>query len=261
MTLRAAALLLALALPMTPPAPDAHRDDLDAWVGGYAMELRVASTMRLPLLPPQRSVTTSLLLVELERGPAGLIQRHRVCEVRMESGSPAMRTLVPSAFVQALPARHYRAVLLPERTRDGEGGPSLWRYRVDLGPEAIGFDPQLTGGELPRGGDDAGVRDSDGDGDPGATIELRVPAFGRVRLFIAQYSHLVLEGRQTGPGRIEGEVEILRLEQRTLGAEPGLFNRTPTLRPESTRSGFTLVRLPAGLDCAALRSAAPALFP
>lgn len=254
------ALLLLLWL-ITMPAAAADRDPsgIDAWVGRYAMELRIASSMKLPLLPSERSMTTSLLLVDLERDGGKLVQRHKVCDVRME-GSSLMRVVVPRAFVDGLAARQYAALLRPVGMGEGEGGAGGWLYQADMGPEAIGFDPQATGGKLPTTSDDPGVRDSDGDGRPGATIELRVPAFGRVRLFVVQHSHLMLQGQQTARDRIEGEVEIRRLEQRTLGAEPGFFGRTPSLRPDPARSGFTLVRVPDSLDCNSLREAAGSLF-
>lgn len=220
------------------------------------MELRVVSTAKLPLMPSERSVTTTVMLVDLSHGrradPGGLIQRHQVCDVRVE-GSSFVRTVIPPAFVRGLPIRRYPVLL---DLRD-EGS---WRYRADLGMETIGFDPQASGGMLPEQRNDPGVVDTDEDGQPGATVELRVPAFGRIRLFIAQHSHLILRGVQVGPDRIEGDVDIRLLEQRTLGAEPGFFNRTPTIRPDSARSRFTLVRVPGAMDCSTLRESANTLF-
>ncbi len=211
----------------------------EAWSGSYAMQLRLASATRVPLLGSQRSVTTSLMLVDVERAGGGWTQRHRVCDVRVK-GSAGMRMVVPDAFVRGLAVRRYPAVLA-----DGAQGV---RYTADMGIEAIGFDPAATGGALPRQADDPGVRDSDRDGSPGATVEIRVPA-GRARLYIVQRSHLVLSGRETGPDRIEGGVQVLVQEQRTLGADPGVFARTPRIRAEPSRSGFTLVRAPSVRNC------------
>lgn len=228
------------------------RPELDRWVGRYAMELRVGSTSKLPLLPTERSTTVTLMLIELRPGrDGGLVQQHHVCAVRME-GSSAVRATVPTAFVRALAPRAYPVELRP--------GPRSWRYEADLGLDAIGFDPRLSGGALPERPTDPGVIDADGDGNPGATIEIRVPVMGRARLFIAQRTHLVLRAEAAGPERLEGSVDIRLLEQRTLGAEPGYFRRTPDLRPDPQRSGFTLVRLPDGLGCAEVREQAETLF-
>lgn len=222
-----------------------------AWSGSYALELRLASSTRIPLLGSQRSVTTSLMLVDVERTPDGWTQRHRVCDVRVK-GSSALRMIVPDAFVRGLPVRRYPAVL-------DEGAQGV-RYTADMGLEAIGFDPTVTGGALPRDADDPGVRDSDRDGSPGATVLLEVPAAGRAKLYIAQRSHLVLSGRETAPDRIEGGVQVRFQEQRTLGADPGFFARTPATRPDPGRSGFTLVRAPGARSCDDLRLASAELF-
>lgn len=243
------AILLAAAIPgAAAPAPGPR--GADAWSGSYAMELRLASATRIPLLGSQRSVTTSLMLVDVERTAAGWTQRHRVCDVRVRGGA-GMRMIVPDAFVRGLAVRRYPAVL-------AQGAQGV-RYSADMGLESIGFDPAATGGALPRGADDPGVRDSDRDGSPGATVEIRVAA-GRARLYIVQRSHLVLSGRETGPDRIEGGVQVLLQEQRTLGADPGFFAKTPRIRAEPSRSGFTLVRAPSVRNCEELVRESSRLF-
>lgn len=247
----------ALLLAAHPPgsaagAPGPAGGGSEAWSGSHAMELRLASATRLPLFGTQRSVTTSLLLVDVARDGGGWTQRHRVCGVRVMTGSSAVRMVVPDAFVRGLGVRRYPAAL--------RGGPGGLRYTADMGLEAIGFDPAATGGVLPARADDPGVVDSDRDGSPGATVELRLPAGGRAKLYIVQRSHLVLDGRETAPDRIEGGVQVLVQEQRTLGADPAFFARTPATRPEPARSGFTLVRAPEARSCDDLRRDAAALF-
>lgn len=247
----AVGLLIALALTAWPRSGTAGTDEFGD--GPFAMQLRVATSARLPVVGTQRSVTTSLLLVSWERdGTAGaLTQRHRVCDVRMEGGSGGVAPRVPDAFVQSLPSRQY-----PAEFRPGQGG----RYMADFGLEAIGFDPRLTNGQLPAAPGDAGVLDPDADGRPGATIELRIPVFGRARIYVVQRSHLLLRGSRTEAGRIAGDVEIRLLEQRALGADPALFNHTPAVEPDPARSGFVLVRVPEGTGCGRLRRDAGQLF-
>jgi hypothetical protein len=226
--------------------------ELAPWVGRYAMELRVATTARLPLMPADRTTTITHMLVDLRRGTdGGVWQQHRVCAVRMENSSP-MRTTVPPSFVNALPPRGYAVRLQPT-----SGG---WRYEADMGMESIGFDPRRSGGRIPDAAGDPGVIDADGDGNPGATIEVRVPLVGTGRLFIAQQSHLVLRADAAGPRRISGIVEIRAMEQRTLDAEPGRFRRTPGIRPDPARSGFTMVRLPDGSGCTEVQQGVAHLF-
>ena len=239
-----AALLFATTLP---PAPSSVAD---GWEGRWAMELTVATRASLPLLPAVRSSTVSLLLVDIE--PAGdgrLRQRHRVCDARAEGGGLA-RLHLPDRFVTGLPERSYPLHLA------ADGG-----YVADLGKEAIGFDPSVTGGRLPESADAPGVIDGDGDGAPGMTVLMDVPGRSGIRLHIAQSTHLRLHGRATTPDRIAGSVEIVSLDQRTLGAEPAMFARSPRTSPDSGASGFRMVRLPPAAGCETLRERAGDLFP
>lgn len=242
------ALLLGCSAAAARSAPPAER----ALAGRYALELRVASTSRVMVVGTTHSMATSLLLVELRPGPDGWLQSHRVCDARVESGSPLARLVIPPAFVDAIPARLYTA-----RLESGVGS----RYTADMGVEAIGFDPRLTGGVLPTSPNARGVEDPDGDGEPGATLRLRMRGLGSARLFVVQRSHLVLDGRRTGPGRFEGEVDVRLQEQHTLGADPGFFRQNPSNTPDPERSGFTLVRVPAETGCEELRAATATLFP
>lgn len=51
------------------------------------------------------------------------------------------------------------------------------------------------------------------------------------------------------------------MELRTLGEVPGLFGRTPRIRPDAERSDFTLVRVDDGTTCDQLeRDSAGPLF-
>jgi hypothetical protein len=219
------------------------------WEGRYAMELRIGTRTRVPVVGTERSVTRTLLLVDMRRDGGRWMQRQTVCDVRIDS--PRVRMTVPPAFVRGLPPREYAGIL--------QGTGAQPSYTADLGLEAIGFDPAVTGGALPRDRGSAGVLDSDRDGAPGATVVGHFPLFGSVRLYIAQRSHLVLHGRQISADRIEGSLEIRVMEQRTLGADNRLFRRTLAMQPDSASSGFVMVRTTAA-DCAALQRAAGALF-
>ena len=222
---------------------------VDAWEGRYAMELRVGSIARVPLMGAQRSVTRSLLLVDIERQAGRLVQRQRVCDVSIVGAR--MKMTVPPAFVRALVPREYPAEV--------RGESPVRSYTADSGVDHVGYDPRLTGGTLPRDASSPGVVDSDGDGEPGATVVGHFPIVGSVRLFVAQRAHLVLHGRQSTEGRVDGTVEVVTLEQRTLGASRGIFNRTLPLAPDPAASRFTLIRTPVA-GCAELVKGARTIF-
>jgi hypothetical protein len=238
------ALAVLAALPLCASARRAH-----VWEGRYAMELRVGSIARVPMMGAQRSVTRSLLLVEVERRAGRLVQRQRVCDV--DINSPRLRMTVPTAFVRALAPREYPA--------DVRGDAPDRSYTADSGVDHVGYDPRLTGGTLPRDARSPGVVDSDGDGAPGATVVAHFPVVGQVRFFVAQRAHVVLHGRRTSDDRVEGDVEVLLLEQRTLGASNRMFARTLPLRPDPANSRFTMVRTDA-VGCDALIKDARMIF-
>lgn len=222
---------------------------VDAWEGRYAMELRVGSIARVPVMGAQRSVTRSLLLVDLERQGGRLIQRQQVCDVAIVGSR--MKMTVPPAFVRSLAPREYPAEV--------RGDAPVRSYTADSGIDHVGYDPRLTGGALPRDASSPGVVDSDGDGEPGATVVGHFPIVGSVRLFVAQRAHLVLHGQQRTEGRVDGTVEVVALEQRTLGASRGFFNRTLPLSPDPAASRFTMIRTPVA-GCAELVKGARTLF-
>lgn len=234
-------------LALLPVCASARRAEV--WEGRYAMELRVGSIARVPVMGAQRSVTRSLLLVEVERRAGRLVQRQRVCDVHIHS--PRVRMTVPAAFVRALAPREYPA--------DVRGDAPPRSYTADSGVDHVGYDPRLTGGALPRNARSPGVVDSDGDGAPGATVVAQFPLAGRVRIFVAQRAHVVLHGRRTSDDRVEGDVEVRLLEQRTLGASNRVFARTLPLRPDPAASGFTMVRTGVA-GCDALIRDARAIF-
>lgn len=235
---RCGALAALAALSLTAAAPAGAARDDEAWEGRYAMEVRVATTARVPFFGTERSATRTLMLVDVRRTGAGMVQRQRVCHV--ETTSQRVRMTIPPGFVAALPVREY-----PGEFPDSDGG----RYYADTGVESVGFDPAATGGRLPARAGDGGVLDADGDGQPGVTVVGHFPVFGAVRLYLVQRSHVALEGRRVAPGRVEGTVDVRLMEQRTLGASNRLFRRSVPVRPDPSRSGFTLVRVPAGTDC------------
>jgi hypothetical protein len=205
------------------------------------MELRIASVAKIPLVGDQQSVTTSRMLVDLERQGSRWVQRHTVCDVRVDGNTGGARMTVPSAFVRSLPTREYPVSL----TASGSG----WSYTADMGIELIGLDPAFAEPALPRNARHSAVRDTDGDGAPGATIEMQLPALGRVKLYVVQRSHLILRGRQALDGSVRGSIDIRMQEQRTVGARPALLGRSPTISPVSARSDFSLIRVSETADC------------
>ena len=190
-TLRAGlpAALLVLLAGSAPP-----HDRLASWEGRYAMDLRIGTETRVPVVGTERSVTRTLLLVDVRRDGGRWVQRQTVCDVGIQSGR--VRMTVPDAFVSSMPRREYTSIV--------QGPGDERTYTADLGVESIGFDPRATGGTLPRNARSRGVLDSDHDGAPGPTgrggvlgtdcAALGIPTEGE---FVAAYSRAA--GRPVPP--------------------------------------------------------------
>ena len=174
----------------------------------YLLEMKVVTSARIPFAGNRDVVTRSLARVRFFKNGDTWIQEQTPCAVEVEGG----RVSFPEAFVANLPTRRKPVSL-------AEG-----KYRFDPGPAFVGI-PVGTK-VLPTKKNDPMVLDHDGDGHPGATIQLSVPVFGTVELYLVQASHSVLKGTATEEG-FAGEIEVIRLEQSTLAASVGVFAVSP----------------------------------
>lgn len=205
----------------------------------WRLELESASEARVPVLGWQKSVTHTLGLVHI--APDGTWTQD-VCAVEVRDRSPMARTVIPDAFVAALPDTVARAEIA-----DG-------RIRVDLGVSAVGWDPARTS-TLPERPDDPAVVDHEGDGRPGATVQVAIASLGTYGIEVAHTSRAVLTGTRSGPGWAGG-VETLLLDQRVLGADHRMLRSSPPLRSRDADSRFSLTPTEA-TSCADLAAEGP----
>jgi len=215
------------------------------WTGAYVLQMDTVTEARIPMWGDMETVTRSTMLASIAPGPEGWVQTHRVCDVRIENDSNVARTVLPRAFIDAMPVVSYPVIF----TVDGDD----WGYAADMGRVDVGFDPELAGA-VPVALEDLGVIDWDGDGSPGATVQIDVPVFHSVDLHVTQRSHAVLTGRVDEDGAIRGAADLVEFEQAVLGASNRLFSHAPTVTPMADRGRFSLRPVPAGTTCASLRA-------
>ena len=197
--------------------------------GTWRVDLHLVHDVRIPVLGRSRSDSRTVQLWEIADGA----MRNRHCSIQAVARNPIGKPRIPAPFVDAI--AHTAAPI----TVDGTA------LRVDLGLARIGF----VGDAAPTSPDDPSGRDHEGDGHPGATLHVWAPLFGEVDVYIAQQSHLVLEGTVDGD-RVAGRATQSELIQRTLGAANRLFAQQPDLTPVPEASTFTMTRVPAGTTCA-----------
>jgi hypothetical protein len=232
---------LLFALALTPAVGLASPEPAIA-PGRYALELVVATATQVPVMGETLVYTRSLSQVDVFVQDGVTYQTQRLCSVTVEDNNRLADTRIPDAFIKSFPVQTYAVSLTPT----GGGGVA---YFADPGSVAIGFDPKDTAGQVPVSPDDPNLLDYDGDGKPGATVNLVVPMLGAIELYIAQRGHSVMTGEVRG-GTVHGEVDVRYFSQRTLAASNSLFHANPPMR-HLDESWFRLSPAP-GLGCTQL---------
>lgn len=207
--------------------------------GRYALELVVATATQVPVMGETLVYTRSLSQVDVFVQDGVTYQTQRLCSVTVEDNNRLADTRIPDAFIASFPVQTYAVSLTPLAA----GG---FAYFADPGSVSIGFDPKLTAGKVPAAPDDPHLLDYDGDGKPGATVNLVVPMLGAVELYIAQRDHSVMSG-EVQDGAVRGEVDVRFFSQRTLAASNSLFHANPPMR-HLDESWFRLSPAP-GMGC------------
>lgn len=210
----------------------AEERDVGSWLppGSYRLEVRFAANASLPWFGEAKTVTISTSRVQIDHEAGKLVQHHRVCAVRDEARTSWRGLTYPPALIASLPTTRVRPVLT-----ETAGGLA---YQADLGREWLGTAPAAS---LPRKPDDPQVLDSDGDGQPGVTLRLRLLT-GEAELFVAQRTRAVLRGTVVSPGRVTGLAEMREFAQAILATTPRFLRFTPDVHYDRERSTFELVR-------------------
>jgi hypothetical protein len=211
-----------------------------SWPTEWKLEMIVATRAQIPVIGSTRAEVLSTLAVRWERGPQGWIQSQQVCESRLLDRGHFVRTVLPDAFVRALPRPRFPIVLAPP-ARIGEP----WRYSADFGRQDVGWDGVA---ELPTSADAPGVVDFDGDGKPGATVLIEAPIVGTGEVYVAQEGRTTVDGSLQPDGTIRGAVIVTDFAQVVLGGSSAMFSRGPEVTSDPSRSRFTLTPAP-GFRC------------
>ena len=236
-----------LSLLLLSPAPVRAEVEIPDLQGLWRLELVVTSTAKVPVLGDAVIETHTVMLAEVRPdGHGGYRQHHKTCRIEPHSSLKVVQTSIPASFVAPMPDKEYPLQLTP--TASG-----AWQVAADFGPQHIAYDPARSGGRPPETAEDPALLDWEGDGHPGATIHLSVPVFGQVEVYIAQLAHTRLRGTIQPDGQaIQGMLEVLALQQRSVGASPGVFASNPQVTNIPERSTFSMKRVAPGTTCAAL---------
>lgn len=206
--------------------------------GTWRLDWRVVSRNRVPVIGRITTSSEAWALARVEDNGHGLSQEQRLCGGLVRAG--AVQSQLPPEYIASVPPKTYDVRIQAE-------GDQL-TFQADTGKFWSGHDP--TCAHLPEDADDPCVTDWDSDGQPGATVKVKAPLFKWVDVYVAQRTHLVLNGRVTSADRIEGLVEMWQMDTHVLAATNRLFARNPKVWIVPEESRFTMVRVDDETTCA-----------
>lgn len=215
--------------------------------GTWAQRWTQTAVSRVPVVGRVRTTTETLLLLTIAQTGDDLEITQEVCAIDVATGSGMVRTVIPDAFVQALPTSRVDA-----RIDVGGTTPGIRDWQsVDV----VGAALSDTADEaLPTDASDARVLDPDADGHPGVTVLVRGMVDGEV--YVVQRGESELRTNFVSSNRIEGVVDW-SAEQVVLGASARVLRNQPPTEPDPdpARNRFVTVRLDAGATCSTVRNA------
>lgn len=208
MTLLAGILMLPMAVAAVP-------------AGTWRLDVTVVVGATVPVLGSTTTTTVTTSLVEVDDAGQAVA---RTCSV--ETKGPGFTSRMPRQTIAKLP--HTRFPLVVDGTT----------VSFDLGEGRLGW---RGTGAIPTDADDPRVFDLDGDGLPGARLELDLGAMGSWTLQVVNRGRTALTGTLTSTGSVVGQLTVLESEERVLSGLPvQLPARAEKLDP--SRSRFTLQR-------------------
>jgi len=251
---RRSATLIALAFVWAAPgsAAASSPDDPPDLSGTWAKKVVMTSVSDPPVVGEVTSRTVTYLRYEISQAGPNLQIDSETCDVSIRSDSSTVDTILPDAFVRALPNRARSAKLL-----DAGGSPVLVfdrRYAI-LGSRLR----EPTEERLPDSPDDSRVVDADDDGHPGVTV--RIDGMVEGEIYVAQRAWDEYRARVHDTRRIVGRVHW-KNEQVVLDANSAFLQTQPPTeaRPDHPDSYFEMVRISSQLDCSEIPERAGELF-
>lgn len=219
------ALLAAVCCMMAPQTSTAQDPALPDVEGKWAQLQVTTGISDVLIVGDVRSTTTALLILDIDQNGKKLDIRETVCDIRIDSTTKRVRTVVPEAFQRAASGLERRGRLVP--TDDGF---LFEEYRkwVVLGANL----KDMKKDALPDDEDDPRLVDADRDGHPGLTVQIRGVIDGEV--YVAQRSWSHLKGPIDGE-RIKGRIRW-RSEQSVVDSTSMLLGDSPPSKPDKRGS-------------------------
>ena len=222
--------------------------------GAYASrQVVITRALTRPRGKYSRVRTTSVVHHVVTEQDDGLSVRSRYCTVVQDPLGP-VRTEIGASFVGAME---------PTEARLDVSGPADGPWEVVISPTVTIIGAELDDpwtDALPREASDPRVTDPDGDGEPGATVEVSGMVDGQV--YMVQRLVRELRGTLLADGTMRGSV-VGGNESEVLGASNVILRTfTPKFEPDPTGKDneFEWLPVPEDYDCDSLAREADRLF-
>mgnify|MGYP006969398207 CR=1 FL=1 len=214
--------------------------DADEDLSGRWVMVQVATTVAdVPVIGEVYAQSRLITIHDLDHDGERLHGGGQICHLEIDSGSSVVETKLPAAFVRSLPEPEVDARVF---VKDGR-----LELRQKKRPVVVGAELKKPKRErLPRDKDDERVRDTDGDGHPGVTIEIEGLVNGKI--FVVQRSWTRLAGNKRVDGSFAGRLSFNN-EQSILDATSSMLETAPETKPVPSRSWFRMAELPKGASC------------
>lgn len=221
--------------------------------GVWAQVQVVATQADAPVIGLIKTRSVAVLKYDMEQTGSELLMHEEVCDLRLEPDTNLTETIVPDAFIQALPHVSKPAVLdLAVQP------PTLYQPQfAEL--HGLEMDDPMND-PMPTSADDPRIKDLDGDGKPGLTIYVGGIIDGA--LYVVQRNKIALDGAFEGPDKVAGLMQYEQ-EQVVLGSDNQLLADNPPISsvdPDTEKTYFISVRMPDGTTCADILAAGDELF-
>jgi hypothetical protein len=218
--------------------------------GRWVMVQLTTTVADLPVIGDIYATSRLVTLHDLEHDGRRLRGGGVICQLELDSGSSLVDTELSEGFKRALPEPYIDARV---RRADGRVRFTQARQWIVVGAE---LDNPKTDA-LPLDEDDERVRDQDGDGRPGVTIEVSGIVDGEI--YAAQRTWTRLSGLKRVDGSFRGRVYFGN-EQSILGATSSMLESAPETTPLPKRSWFVLLPVSDGTGCEEARDIAARFF-
>jgi hypothetical protein len=215
-------------------AEESHRLD-----GRWVMMQQSTTVATVPVLGDIFAKSLVVSLHDARHRGGRLKGKGRVCQLRIDSGTRFVKTILPAAFRRSLPPP-----LLNARILDKGGKLQLLQSKRTIVVGARLKDKKRD--TMPSTASDPRVFDQDGDGKPGVTIQIGGIVSGKI--YVVQRSWTRLFGSEQRNGEFVGKLKFGN-EQVILGATSSRLKSKPISRPVPSKSWFRLLKVPASSSC------------